>query len=132
MDAIGMRTRLVVCTLGAVAAALTASASALATTPPRFKEARFKATVKGVQTTTWTANHPSTARCDPASHGSGSERVSFASSRVARIRAVQIFGGRPVLAGARGLPLLPTRGSVRRSGTLDTAPVVPECAVGDG
>src|SRR3954454_3912991 len=111
--------------------ALTASATAEATTAPRFKQAAFHATVKGVQTTTWTVNHPSTARCNPASHGSGSERVTFASSRVGRVKAIQIFGAPPVWAGSQGLPLLPTRGWVTRNGTLETAPSPPECAVGD-
>jgi hypothetical protein len=112
--------------------ALAASATADATTAPRFKQAAFHATVKGVQTTTWTVNHPSTARCNPASHGSGSERVTFASSRVARVKAVQIFGAPPAWAGSQGPPLLPTRGWVTRQGTLETAPSPPECAVGDG
>jgi hypothetical protein len=128
-------TRAPLCVLGA-AVSLLFCATASATTPPRVQQARFKATVEGVQTTGWTADHPSTGRCDTAYHGKGSERVTFASTRAVTIKAFQIARSRPMFAGspgrAAGQPDLPTSGWVRRSGTIDRAPVVPECAVGDG
>src|SRR5215211_2953664 len=123
------------CALGA-AVGLLFCAAASATTPPRVQQARFKATVEGVQTTVWTADHPSTGRCDTAYHGKGSERVTFGSTRAVTVKALQLARSRPLFAGspgrADGQPDLPTNGWVRRSGTIDRAPVVPECAVGDG
>src|SRR5215208_1606753 len=124
------------CALGAAAGLLFCAAASATTPPPHVQLARFKATVEGVQTTVWTADHPSTARCDTAFHGKGSERVTFASTRAVTVKAFQLAGSRPLFAGspgrAGGQPDLPTDGWVRRSGTIDRAPVVPECAVGDG
>jgi hypothetical protein len=114
---------------------LSACATASATTPNplHVKQARFKATVEGVQTTTWTANHPSTARCDEAMHGSGTERVTFASTRPVTVKGFQMAGMKgPSMLGNHGVAVLFTHGTVKRTGTLDRAPVVPECAVGDG
>src|SRR5215208_3332974 len=84
------------------AVVLTFCASASATTPLHVKQARFKATVEGVQTTKWTANHPSTSRCDAAYHGQGSERVTFASTRAVTIKAFQINTSPPAFAGSPG------------------------------
>jgi hypothetical protein len=126
--------RTLLCSLTALVV-LSAGATASATTPVplHVKQARFKATIEGVQTTTWTANHPSTARCDQAMHGSGSERVTFASTRPVTVKAFQMAGmNGPSMLGNHGLAVLFTHGWVKRSGTLDRAPVVPECAVGDG
>src|SRR4051812_4536424 len=132
---LNLSARALLCTMGA-ALGLAFCTAASATTPPRIQQARFKATVEGVQKTEWTADHPSTGRCDTAYHGKGSERVTFASTRAVTVKAFQIARSRPLFAGspgrAGGQPDLPTNGSVRRSGTLDQAPTVPECAVGDG
>src|SRR3954463_1755299 len=107
----------------AAAVALLFCAAASATAPPRVQQARFKATVEGVQTTVWTADHPTTGRCDTAYHGKGTERVTFSSTRAVTVKALQLAGSRPLFAGspgrAGGEPDLPTSGWVRRSGTLD-------------
>lgn len=116
----------------AAAATLSLCASASATKLPKFHQAAFKATVEGIQTTKWTADHPSTGRCDQSMHGSGSERVTFASSRAVKIKAFQIGNSRPSLTGPGGPADLPTRGAVTRTGTLQLGPLVPECEVGDG
>lgn len=119
--------------LAAVVAGLVPVQAGFATEPIRVREAYFRVTVEGVQRTKWTANHTSERRCDPAYTGSGSERVRFASKRAVVVRAFQ-FGRRgPVsLLAGPGLAELPTRGSVRRSGTLNLPPADPGCAVGDG
>ena len=106
-------------------------ASATTAGPLKLRNAYFRTTVSGVQTTTWTANHQPANRCDSPYTGHGSEKVKFASSRSVIVRAAQ-FGKARVffLVGAK-LAALPTRGYVERTGTLQITPV-PGCEVGDG
>src|SRR3954471_7986186 len=87
--------RAALCVLGAAVGLLFCAAASATTPPPRIQQAGFKATVEGVQTTVWTADHPSTARCDTAYHGKGSERVTFASTRAVTVKALQVAGSRP-------------------------------------
>lgn len=112
----------------AALAVLAPSASAQLKT----KEAYFKVTVEGVQTTTWTANHEPAFRCDSRYSGSGSERVTFKSRRAVKLRAFRLGRGPVIWLRGKGIGVLPAKGSVRRSGTLDHSPPLPECAVGDG
>jgi hypothetical protein len=112
-------------------AAFAASASATVLSGGT-KEARFKASVKGVQTTTWSSDHKPAFKCDYEQKGSGTERVKFASTKAVGIRAFSLANGPVQLIRGRGFADLPTRGYVERHGTLTTAPSTPECAVGDG
>jgi hypothetical protein len=125
--------RLAVTLAAALIACGVIAASAFATyLPGGTSNARFKVTVKGVQTTTWTTDHKSAFRCDPASKGSGTEKVKFASSKVAVIRAFRVGHGPVLFVRGTGQPDLPTRGYVERHGTLTLAPSDPSCEVGDG
>jgi hypothetical protein len=97
------------------------------------RDAYFKVTVKGVQTTNWTENHQPQFKCDYTSTGSGKEKVVFKSRKAVVIRAFQFMGKGPVLfVRGKGQADLPTRGYVERQGTRALAPASPECAVGDG
>lgn len=124
-----------------ISSALTASllcclafaASASATRMPGgMSDARFKVTVKGLQTTTWSSDHKAEFHCDSAYNGSGTERVRFASTKAVVIRAFRVGKGPVLFVRGKGLPDLPTRGYVERHGTLTLAPSTPECVVGDG
>lgn len=115
-----------------LAAALAAPGTASATQAPKVSEAFFKARVEGVQTTSWTANHQPQFHCDYQQSGSGSERVTFESTRAVRIRAFRLGRGPVYFLRGKDLASLPTHGAVRRSGTLNLAPPTEECAVGDG
>ena len=122
-----------VLTAALIAGAVLVPGTALATTPgPKVSEAFFKVRVEGVQTTTWTANHTPMFRCDSPYTGSGSERVTFESTRAVKVRAFRLGRGPVYLVRGRGLAVLPTSGYVRRSGTINRDPPTPECAVGDG
>ena len=74
--------------------------------------------MKGVQKTTWTADHQPALHCDSSYRGSGREKVMFRSRRAVVVRAFKIgsrTGGHVTFAGSGGSPDLPTRGSVSRS-----------------
>lgn len=118
---------------GATALALLTAPAAQATKGQlNVKEARFKVTVKGTQTTTWSANHPSTSRCVSAYTGSGTEKVTFRSKRRVVAKAFALGRG-PVLWTAGGdVAELPMKGTVIRRGSMTFAPTPPDCAVGDG
>jgi hypothetical protein len=118
----------------AAAGLLTAAPAAAATTRLDTREAKFKVSVEGVQTTTWTANHEPQFRCDRPFTGSGKETVNFKSKRAVVIRAFQLGNGTPMLLNRsrRGLATLPTKGWVNRNGSTSSPPVEPDCAVGDG
>jgi hypothetical protein len=96
------------------------------------RQARFKVTVSGVQKTHWTAQHASQYHCDPAYNGSGDEKVKFRSRRKVTIKAFHLGVGPVLFVRGKGEAILPTKGAVRRSGTLNTPPSPPDCAVGDG
>jgi hypothetical protein len=120
--------------IAAATAALALPGSAGATKfPGKNREATFRVSVQGVQTTTWSENHQSTGTlCDSSSHGSGSERIVF-SSRPVVIKAWQFMGaGRVVFTRGTKPATLPGRGSVTRNGKLERSDVDPRCAVGDG
>jgi len=95
-------------------------------------DAYFKATVKGVQTTTWSEDHKPQFKCDSASQGSGKETVKFASTKAVVLRAFRFNKGPVMWLRGKGHADLPTKGYVERNGTRTLAPATPECAVGDG
>jgi hypothetical protein len=113
---------------------LAAAPAASATGQLQTREAKFRVSVKGVQTTTWTANHQPQFRCDRPFTGSGKETVSFKSKRAVIVRAFQLGNGTPMLLNRsrRDQASLPTKGWVRRNGQTNSPPVDPNCAVGDG
>jgi len=101
--------------------------------PGKNRQATFRVSIEGVQTTTWVENHQSQGgRCDYTETGQGSERVVF-SSRPVVIKAWQFRGVATVffLRGKKNATL-PGRGSVTRTGTLERGALDPSCAVGDG
>ena len=129
------RTRKQMTLVGALAAlSTTVAVTASATTQLDVRQAWFKVSVEGVQTTKWVVDKDAESECDSAQTGSGSERVTFTSTRKVKVRAFQLNRGEVFLTvGMAGKPaVLPTHGRVRRSGTLTTTPPGLGCEVGDG
>ena len=121
--------KLAVALLGCLAFASPASAAVLKGTN---SDAYFKATIKGVQTTTWTEDHKPQFKCDSASQGSGTERIKFASTKPVTLRAFRLLKGPVMWLRNKDNADIPTKGTVQRNGTRTRDPVKPECAVGDG
>jgi hypothetical protein len=120
---------------GRRAAALALAAPAAYATPPKqmtVKDARFKVTVKGTQTTTWSADQPAQSRCLGAHTGSGTEKVTFKSKRRVVARAFALGKGPITWIVGSDQAELPMKGSVTRRGSETFAPTPPDCAVGDG
>ena len=92
------------CVLGAVALAV-APAFGQSRPPSKIWQARFEARVDGSLTTTWTYNHkanPAKDPCDTANGtGSGSQRITFDTSKVGTMMVLGSGDGEPVLAPIR-------------------------------
>ncbi|HEX5910153.1 MAG TPA: hypothetical protein VFY44_06635 [Thermoleophilaceae bacterium] len=89
-----------------------------------MKNAFFKVTVDGVQTTTWKTDHPGSGGCDGALQGNGTEKVRF-TSRPTTVRAVTLKGlNAPLLTTPKSIVDVKLRlhGKVTRAGVLDAAP----------
>jgi hypothetical protein len=119
-----MRT-LSVCAVAALAAAaVPASAAAAAQIPTRT----FDVSIKGEQTTTFSSSHSSFGQCDPASHATGSERITFhsygANTIVAKRvrRDIVVFG-----TGKPGTDDIDVHGRIERKSKTYTAPLDPRC-----
>jgi hypothetical protein len=127
------RTRTLATALGALAALVTILSATTSATQYNLRDAWFKVSVEGVQTTKWVVDKDAESQCDSSQTGSGSERITFASTRKIKTRAFQLNGG-PVywVTGVSDPAVLPTRGWVRRSGQLTTTPPGVGCEVGDG
>lgn len=100
------------------------------------RSATFQIQLKGVQTTTWSADASPALGCDgPVRVGRGSERITFRSKWVRG--KLTTFGSRDAVAifnrpsGTKPLELT-LSGTVTRRSKDEPVPVRPECAVADG
>jgi hypothetical protein len=125
------------CAAAALIATTLSPAVAAAKTPrlPKPLDQRtFKVDVTGVQTTTWTLNRASTARCDPAMTGHGREQITFRSTRPERMDARRygtsyVIFGDPFKVGANDFVL---RATVTRTGSMSSTPVPRDCGDNGG
>ena len=100
--------------LAAVQCALAASA---AQASDDYRQATFKAEVKGVQTYKSEYHHPALDLCDPAIDSVVTERVRFASAKPAKLTVTQIPGAdEPVLSSGMKALKLKARAKVSRAG----------------
>ena len=123
-------------TLASFAAAVFAAAATLATGAApagargavQIQTRTFDVSIKGVQTTTFSSSHSSFGECDPASHGAGSERITFYSYGANPIvakrvrRDIVVFG-----TGKPGTDDIGVRGRIERKSNTYTAPLDPRC-----
>jgi hypothetical protein len=117
-----------------LAAAPASSAASTTRLPRALDERTFAIDVKGVQTTTWTLNKPSTGPCDPPQTGHGSERVVFRTTRALR-RDVRRYGTSYVLFGdpfKLGANDFVVRATVTRFGAIDSGTVAAGCGDNGG
>ncbi len=137
-DAFPRPTRAAALAVAIATAALTAVGASPADAQRGFtsRSATFDLRLKGVQTTTWSAQDSGAFGCDgPVRVGRGSERITFRSkwlrvklTTVGSKDAVAIF----TRAGSKKQPELRLSGTVTRRSQDDPAPVKPECVVADG
>jgi hypothetical protein len=101
-------------TLGVVHCALAAS---VAQASDDYRQATFKAEVKGVQTYKGEYHHPAFDLCDPAVDSVITERVRFASAKPAKLTVTQIPGtDEPILSSGMKALKLKARAKVTRAG----------------
>jgi hypothetical protein len=100
----------------------------------KYKQATFKAEVKGVQTYTDKYDHLSTGPCDPTVHSATKETVRFASKKPVKLTATRVpglKGGELVLTSGTKPLRFPTKATVRRSHS-NSYTQVPETCGGNG
>jgi hypothetical protein len=86
------------------------------------RKARFRATIEGVQTITWSVDTTGTnPACGETYRGSGRERIRFRSPKPQRL-TVRMSHGVPIYAMGRRWAELLTNGSVTRHGSLTAIP----------
>lgn len=101
----------------------------------KYKQATFKAEVKGVQTYVSKDDHLSTGRCDPETHSDTREKVRFASTKPVKLTATRIPGlkGGELLLTSGTKPLrFPTKATVKRSHSSSYTPVPEDCGGNGG
>ncbi len=107
--------------------ALAAEASAF-----NYKQASFKATVKGVQTYEYVRDHESTGPCDPAIKAHDRETVKFKSTKPVKLTASQVGGNEPFFTSGTKLLRFPTKANVDRRNSYSASPVPEECGGNGG
>jgi len=100
-------------------AALMADA-AHATLPLKTRD--FRVSVKGVQTTAWSYDVPSSSECDPPDKGDGTEVVRFATKKPALIRATRLSPTYLQFGSGKSAGALAVPAKVTRQGKIVTPP----------
>jgi hypothetical protein len=112
---------LAICATVAMGAALAAPAGA-ATYGNGFQLSKFKLEIKGTQTMVQQRTHAAADECDISDSSSGSEKVSFRTTKPIYITASHMKGeANPEFFGGRQLAI-PTRATVKRSYTTRISP----------
>ena len=111
--------------LGVVQCVLAAS---VAQASDDYRQATFKAEVKGVQTFKGEYHHPAFDLCDPSIDSVTTERVRFATTRPVKLTVTQIPGAdEPVLRSGMKALELKTRAQVTRAGDHSVGAVPDFC-----
>lgn len=121
---------------GLLAAALLAFAFASgADAKGKYKQATFKAEIKGVQTYKTQTDHVSTGRCDMGYHHATTEKWRFASKKPVKLTATRIPGlenGELVFTSGTKPLWFKTRATVKRANESSYTPIPEDCGGNGG
>lgn len=97
-----------------------------------FKQATFKATIKGVQTYEYSYDHASTDRCDPSINTHDTEKVVFKSTKPVKLTASQAGRSEPFFISGTKALRFPTKGTIDRKNSNSVSSVPEDCSGNGG
>ena len=108
--------------------ALTANASAA-----QYRQASFKAEVKGVQTYVDEYHHASTDRCDMTVDSVSNEKIAFKSKKPVKLTATDLPGVKELVLTSGTKPLrFPTKANITRNHSNSYTPIPEDCGGNGG